>query len=232
MIHPCSSLQQAGSEGRARFCSSWAVPRAVPPCSSPHYGMWPKQLPGQPSIPAVQPPQPNLAASFPVTRWEVQQKAMARHWQGQGKRGRQQEWVRSMVGLFVLWFAFFFFPFTKCSFIFCVKNLWSPSFNIYKVSVLVINYRETQQGSLAAGVGVPSGAWELPMRPICPCPSSSIPGDSGDRGMNDAVGLGGGSTPVFVSVRLWHCWPPCFMGKHGWEQEARLPGAEMRRPAR
>lgn len=152
---------------------------------------------------------------------------MARRWQSQGKRGRQREWVRSMVGLFVLWFAFFFFfsfPFTKCSFIFCVKNLWSPSFNIYKVSVLVINYQGTQQGSLAAGVGVPSGGWELPMRLVCPCPSSSIPGDSRDC----AAGLGGGSKWVFVSVRLWHCWPPCFMGKHRWEQEARLPGAEMR----
>lgn len=35
--------------------------------------------------------------------------------------------------------GFFFFLY-QMQFYFCVKNLWSPSFNIYKVSVLVINY--------------------------------------------------------------------------------------------
>lgn len=38
------------------------------------------------------------------------------------------------------WFGLGFFFLYQMQFYFCVKNLWSPSFNIYKVNVLVINY--------------------------------------------------------------------------------------------
>lgn len=115
MIHPCSSLQRAGSKGQAGLCSSRAVLCAVPPCSIPHYGTWPKQLPGQPRIPAVQPSQPPLAASFPVTRRtgvggsaESHGKALARPGKERKTTGMGEE--HGWFVCFVVCFFFFLFP--------------------------------------------------------------------------------------------------------------------------